>query len=143
MAVDMTRCDPDADLLRVLEELRQLEPIFHTRDFGLTPDDFERRMTAGYWEVGASGNIYRRDFILKHLEKFPPVEAGAEGWMCWNHELQRLGTETYLITYNLRQGPRLTRRATLWRSTPEGWVIVYHQGTLVPVDEGDVAPPKS
>ena len=43
----------DAD--PVLEELRALEPIFHTRAFGVTLDDFARRMVDDYWEIGASG----------------------------------------------------------------------------------------
>jgi hypothetical protein len=29
------------------------------------------------------------------------------------------------------QGPRITRRATLWRRTVAGWKVLYHQGTLV------------
>jgi len=36
-----------------------------------------------------------------------------------------------LITYALEQGPRITRRATLWRRTAAGWKILYHQGTIV------------
>jgi hypothetical protein len=43
-----------------------------------------------------------------------------------------LGPETYLITYTLLQDKqRLTRRATIWRRTADGWKIVYHQGTIV------------
>jgi hypothetical protein len=26
---------------------------------------------------------------------------------------------------------RLTRRATIWQNTSEGWKILYHQGTIV------------
>jgi hypothetical protein len=43
-----------------------------------------------------------------------------------------LSEDTYLLTYTLLQdNQRLTRRATIWRSTAEGWMIVYHQGTIV------------
>jgi hypothetical protein len=31
----------------------------------------------------------------------------------------------------LRQGERVTRRATIWQRDPDGWKIVYHQGTVV------------
>jgi hypothetical protein len=31
----------------------------------------------------------------------------------------------------LQQGARNTRRATIWRRTPDGWKVVYHQGTVV------------
>jgi hypothetical protein len=37
----------------------------------------------------------------------------------------------YLLTYTLRQGLRVSRRTTLWRRAPNGWVIVFHQGTVV------------
>jgi hypothetical protein len=37
-----------------------------------------------------------------------------------------------LLTYTLLQNKqRLTRRATIWQRTAEGWKIVYHQGTIV------------
>jgi len=43
-----------------------------------------------------------------------------------------LGPETYLLTYTLLQHKkRLTRRATIWQRTVDGWKIVYHQGTIV------------
>ncbi|WP_277931606.1 hypothetical protein [Nostoc linckia] len=37
----------------------------------------------------------------------------------------------YLVTYTLIQGTRITLRSTIWRQTPQGWKIVYHQGTVV------------
>jgi hypothetical protein len=37
-----------------------------------------------------------------------------------------------LLTYTLLQDhERQTRRMTIWRSTADGWKIVYHQGTIV------------
>jgi len=60
-----------AALLPTLTELIPLEPIFHTQDFGVTPSDFERRMAPEYWEIGASGRRYSREFILDFLAKIP------------------------------------------------------------------------
>jgi len=37
----------------------------------------------------------------------------------------------YLFTYTLIQGERVTRRSTIWRRNPEGWQILFHQGTAV------------
>jgi hypothetical protein len=31
----------------------------------------------------------------------------------------------------LQDEQRLTRRATIWQRTKDGWKIVYHQGTIV------------
>jgi len=117
---------------RVLQELRPLEPIFHTRAFGLTAADRERRVASEYWEVGASGRRYSRAPILQMLEKYPPVDAQEAGWKAWDFGLRQLGPGTmYLLTYTLDQAGRITRRATLWHKTAEGWRILYHQGTVV------------
>jgi len=128
-----TQVDPD--LTQVLEELRRREPIFHTPEFGTSVADFERTMAPEYWEVGASGRRYSRSFILRHLAENPPVDANAAGWQTYDHAVRRLGPDTYLFTYSLHQRERFTRRATIWRSTPAGWQILYHQGTLVENEE--------
>jgi len=118
------------DLLPVFEQLRELEPIFHRAAFGTSVEDFERRMAPDYWEVGASGKRYSRDFIVKGLEQHPPVDAEAAGWERSDFGLRRLGPDTYLLTYTLDQKGRLTRRATIWQHVGEEWQIVFHQGTI-------------
>jgi hypothetical protein len=133
MAGPLTQAD--SELRPILQELLPLEPIFHTRDFGLTRADFEKRMAPDYWEVGASGRCYSPEFILDFLAKNPPVDAASAGWRCSDHAIRQLGPNTYLLTYALRQGERLTRRSTVWQKTNEGWCILYHQGTIaIPED---------
>ena len=123
------------ELLPILEQLRHREPIFHSPDFGTSIADYEACMAADYWEVGASGQRYSREFILSDLRDKPPAFANSLGWESWDHALRRLGPDTYLITYTLKQGVRLSRRATIWRHTSNGWLILYHQGTLFAVEE--------
>ncbi len=67
----------DPKILDVLEELRQREPIFHRPEFGTTRADFESMTEPTFWEVGASGRCYSREFALETLEKryANPVEA--------------------------------------------------------------------
>jgi hypothetical protein len=130
-------------LLRILDELRSYEPIFHTHTFGLTTADCERRIASDYWEVGASGRRYSREFILQHFAGKPPIDAHTAGWKTSEHALRKLSLDTFLLTYTLDQGDRLTRRATIWRSTPQGWVILFHQGTIVSTGEDDAAPADS
>lgn len=127
----MERTPAREELQSVLEELRSLEPIFHTPAFGHSCADYERRMDPGYWEIGASGRRYSRAFILESLAGKPPVFAGDLGWESKDHALQPLGADTFLLTYTLHQQERVTRRATIWQSTPAGWRILYHQGTVV------------
>lgn len=131
----------DSELVAVLDELRCREPIFHMPEFGTSAADYERCMAEDYWEVGASGRRYSRDFILCDLSGKPPVFAALIGWETWDHALRQLGPDTYLITYVLRQGERLTRRATIWQKALEDWRILYHQGTVVAAEEDDIAPP--
>ena len=114
----------------ILRELLPLEPIFHTQAFGLARVNFEKRMAPDYWEVGASGRCYSREFILEFLAKNPPVDAASAGWQCSDHAIRQLGPNTYLLTYALQQGERLTRRSTIWQKANEGWRILYHQGTI-------------
>jgi hypothetical protein len=130
----------DSDLVAVLDQLKLREPIFHTPEFGSTRADFEKATAPGYWEASASGRRYSRGFILRMLDQNPPVDAVAAGWQCYGHALRRLGPDTYLLTYTLRQVERVTRRATIWQSTSEGWRILYHQGTIVSAEEDDTFP---
>jgi hypothetical protein len=130
----------EADQQAVFEELRRLEPIFHTQEFGTTIADFERRMAEDYFEVGASGRRYSREFIVATLAETPLENAGAAEWECADFGLRRVGEDTYLFTYTLRQWERVTRRATLWRRSGEGWQILYHQGTIMAGGEDDTLP---
>ena len=125
----------DPDLIAVLEQLKPREPIFHTPAFGSTRAEFERATAPEYWETSASGRRYSREFILKGLEQNPPVDAVAAGWQSYDHALRRLGPDTYLLTYTLRQVERVTRRATIWQASTEGWRILYHQGTIVSAED--------
>jgi len=124
----------------VLEELRRLEPIFHNRTFGLTAAEWERRTAPEFWEVGASGRRYSREFILQLFAEKPPVEAEEAGWKSGDFGIRQLGPGAmYLLTYTLDQAGRITRRATVWQKAEEGWRILYHQGTVV-TGEDDTAP---
>ncbi len=123
----------------ILDELRRREPIFHSLAFGSSTAAYERAMAPNYWEVGASGRRYSRNFILEMLEAVPPPLAESLGWKSWDHAVRQLGSDTYLMTYVLQQGDRLTRRATIWQSTADGWLILYHQGTVVSAGEDETA----
>lgn len=130
----------DPDLLPVLKELRSREPIFHTAAFGRTVEDFERATAPEYWEVGASGRRYSREFILKTLTEGQSVDAEDEGWRCTDFGLRRLSDDCFLLTYTLEQERQFTRRATIWERTADHWRILYHHGTIVTANEDDSFP---
>jgi hypothetical protein len=115
----------------ILVDLSGREPIFHRSEFGTSRADFERMTVEDFWETGASGRRYSRQFVLDELEKRFSVPH-ADIWSTSDFQCRKLGEDTYLLTYTLLQDRvRLTRRATIWRKTPDGWKIVYHQGRVV------------
>ncbi|MGD9990946.1 DUF4440 domain-containing protein [Pseudonocardia sp.] len=116
----------------VLGELVAREPLFHRTEFGTTRADLEAMTAPDYWEVGASGRVHDRAFVvdvlLQRYAADEPDPWSAEGFAC-----RPLGPGTYLLTYTLTQGTRVTRRATVWERTDagSGWRALYHQGTVV------------
>jgi hypothetical protein len=120
----------DPSLLGVLEELKAREPIFHHPEFGTTRADFEGMMAVDFWEVGASGRRYSKEFVLAELQRRYAGEY-VDHWETRNFHCRRLADDIYLLTYTLLQPERNTRRATIWQKTPAGWKIVFHQGTVI------------
>jgi hypothetical protein len=117
----------------VLRELMEREPLFHRAQFGTTRKDFEKMTAPVFWEVGASGRRFSRQFVLETLEK--RYENSTEDvWEIGDFHCLEIAADNYLVTYTLIQGERITRRATIWRRTAEGWQVVYHQGTVVAED---------
>jgi hypothetical protein len=125
-----SRPTTDPALLGVLEELRAREPICHRPEFGTTRADFAAQMTEDFWEVGASGRRYSREFVLATLEErwSRPHD---DPWATSDFHCREVGQDTYALTYTLRQEERLTRRLTIWRKVAGSWKALYHQGTLV------------
>jgi hypothetical protein len=119
------------ELAAILEELAGREPIFHRPEHGTTRADFENMTLPDFWEVGASGRRYSREYVMTELDRRAqkPIE---ETWATSDFQCRRLASDVYLLTYTLVQdNERATRRATIWQLTPVGWKIVFHQGTIV------------
>jgi hypothetical protein len=117
-------------LMAVLSELVQREPIFHRPEFGTSRADFENMTEPSFWEVGASGRRYSRDYILDLLEK-RYENPSQDIWEAKDFHCTEIAPDNYLLTYTLLQDDRLTRRSTIWRRDQHNWKIVYHQGTIV------------
>jgi len=123
--------ETDAALLGILEELKSREPIFHRQEFGTTRSDFESMMHPDFWEIGASGRRYSRDYVLAELEK-RHQHPHENVWETSEFHCRELAPNIYLLTYTLIQNKiRKTRRLTIWQHTEVGWKIMFHQGTIV------------
>ncbi len=120
----------------VLAALARREPIFHRPELGTTRADFEAQTATDFWEVGASGRAYTREAVWEVVgaRYADPSAAPDDPWDTSDFECRRIASDTYLLTYVLQQGARRTRRLTVWRRTDQGWMILYHQGTLAADD---------
>jgi hypothetical protein len=119
------------ELEDVLAELSAREPIFHRPEFGTSRADFERMTVEDFWETGASGRRYSREFVLDELERRYSAPHN-DVWETRDFNCCKLADDVYLLTYTLLQDKqRLTRRTTIWQRGKSGWQIVYHQGTIV------------
>jgi hypothetical protein len=114
----------------VLSELLAHEPLFHRGELGTERADFEAMMAADFWEIGASGRRYSRDYVLKVLEERQrePVE---EQWEICEARCHRLAGDVFVVTYRLAFAGRDTQRTTVWRRVAAGWQAVFHQGTII------------
>ena len=115
------------EVATVCAELALREPIFHHPELGTTRADFEAQTVEDFWEVGASGTVYRREQIWDILAARYADPRHDDSWAASDFLCRELGPGTYLLD----QAGRITRRATVWRRGAQTWQIVYHHGTVV------------
>jgi hypothetical protein len=114
----------------VLEELKLREPIFHRPEFAGSRAALEAMTAEDFWEIGASGRRYSREYVFETLAARgeDPIE---DRWRTADFHCRELARDLYLLTYTLLQAGRKTRRASIWQRSGGAWKIVFHQGTVV------------
>lgn len=118
------------ELKDILAELSQLEPIFHWPERDMTREQLLKMTVDDFWETGASGRRYSRDFVMEELAR-RMAKPEPDVWHISDLYCRHLADDVYLLTYTLLQDrTRLTRRATIWQKSADGWKIIYHQGTV-------------
>ncbi|OJV16122.1 MAG: hypothetical protein BGO27_02675 [Alphaproteobacteria bacterium 33-17] len=121
------------NLDNILNELKAREPIFHHPDkFGKTKEDILNQICEEFWEVGASGTVYTKDFGVDMLVKRYNNPNYEDIWEASDFKVTEIAQNNYLLTYILVQNhTRRTRRSTIWRKVKDNWKILYHQGTVI------------
>jgi len=134
MKIELASMEPkrvtDVKLLAVQQELICREPLFHRPELGISRDVFESMVSDDFWETGASGKRYSREYVIEVVTRRYAGDYQDE-WRTDEFYCQEISTNHYLLTYTLYQSERITRRATLWRYSNGHWVAMYHQGTVV------------
>ncbi|MBI1403281.1 MAG: GNAT family N-acetyltransferase [Porphyrobacter sp.] len=115
----------------VLAQLSAMEPIFH-RMQGRSIDrkTLEAFVSPEFWEVGASGKIYERDFVIEAV-----LDRGLDHpdrrMACSEFRLVEICTNVFQLGYLLADDGRLSRRTSLWRREQGRWLLLFHQGTIL------------
>jgi hypothetical protein len=117
----------------VLKELMAREPLFHRPEIAKSRADFEQMTDATFWEIGASGRRYSREYVLDILDQ-RLANPAADVWKTKDGHCQEIAPDLFLLTYTLAQGERVTRRSSLWRRAGGSWRVLFHQGTVVQDD---------
>lgn len=115
-------------LINILAELEALEISLHFPKRSAVVNDLENMMAASFWEVGASGRCYDKEFVLACLAERAQQQPTAEfsDFLC-----SQIEGNSYLLTYTQKEPKRITRRSAIWQYTDNGWKNLYHQGTPV------------
>ncbi len=124
-----------AEIKEITEELKSQEPIFHRFSPNVSKDEIDAIMTNDFWEVGASGEIYKREEVLSTVvtRYQNPNYSSNDLYEVSDFACKEIANNTYLVSYQLLQGleKRLTKRSTIWQKENGSWKIVYHQGTMI------------
>lgn len=130
-ATDMEpRLTTEPRLRPVLAALMAREPLFHRPEVAESRRDFENMTDPDFWEVGASGRRYSREYVLNILEE-RLANPTTDVWKTRDAHCREVAPDLFLLTYTLEQGARVTRRASLWRRVEDAWCVLFHQGTIV------------
>lgn len=115
----------------LLDKLRQLEAEFHHHGHLPSPQRLQQLLHADFQEIGRSGRLYDRQAVLNFLGSkpaLPPVDSSG-------HAVQLMAEGCALLTYRSEQcsaegaGVDAAWRSSVWLKGPQGWQIVFHQGT--------------
>lgn len=120
-------------------QFRELEESHLRPEIRSSPEALGALLAEDFIEFGSSGRIYDRHAILEALSG-----EDAFTWSIEDFAVRLLAPGLALATYRLSirsaetRDPRVTLRSSVWVHRGDRWVLVFHQGTLVPL-EGSAA----
>lgn len=91
------------------------------------PDAASRLIDPDFIEVGQSGILWTRDAILAEFGRTSnPPRVGVTEMVA-----RPIAAELVLLTYISTIDGRRIRRSSIWRESPEGYRVLFHQGTRI------------
>lgn len=124
--------------LSLLSTLRKLECELHQPECRKNRDRLAQLLAPDFKEFGRSGASYTRDYELMALPTDPePPQIHAQDFAV-NPLSDSIALLTYRDAHISPSGElfRHTNRSSIWRLSPSGWQMVFHQGTpTAPFDQ--------
>jgi hypothetical protein len=121
----------------LLQTLTDLETELFDPDTRRNRARLEALLHPQFFEIGRSGRVHTRHDVLTQL----PKERESAGIHAHDFALQTLSEDVLLLTYRSAQASssgaleRHALRASVWKRSPNGWQIVFHQATPTQPDE--------
>lgn len=110
-----------------VNELRRLEESLWREDTRFDRKFMDRILAPDFVEFGRSGRIWTRGDTLT----MPRRKIGARLPLA-RFEARMISSEVALVTYRsegLEDDLEVGNRSSIWRRTPDGWKLEFHQGT--------------
>lgn len=118
-------------LMVLLAELTALETELHHPSVPCTRERLERLLHPNFHEVGRSGARYTRQVVIDFLaDRTVPPQV-----IAYDHRVERLAADVALLHFGSHDVAadgthrHAALRMSVWRRTPLGWQLHYHQGT--------------
>jgi len=118
-------------------ELRLLDPAVRQ-----SPELTAELLHPDFVEFGASGRRWSRAEMIEALAAGqPPAGQYPAGQSSAGQDAvaavsdlagTRLADDIVLVTYLSQRESRRCHRSSIWRRTPDGWRVYFHQGTIIP-----------
>lgn len=112
----------DATAAAIAGELALLDPAIRA-----DPGAASRLIDPEFLEVGQGGRLWDHREILSEFGSsvtMPHV-------MISEMDARALADHLVLVTYVSTIENRSVRRSSIWRDSPEGWRVMFHQGTRI------------
>jgi hypothetical protein len=103
-----------------LEDVVALELSLLDPEVRRSPERVGRLLHPDFREFGASGHAWDREAIVAALAADPGM-----GWTATDVDALEVADGVALVTYRAAG----SLRSSLWVEGPEGWQILFHQGT--------------
>ncbi|WP_328779710.1 nuclear transport factor 2 family protein [Streptomyces canus] len=117
----MTDRDPAVEAA-VQGELRLLDP-----EVRASPELVGALLHPEFHEFGASGRHWDRASIIAALAGTSDQEAGPIA--AFGMKGVRLAPDVVHLTFDTEHNDGRAHRSSLWRRTPSGWLLYFHQAT--------------